>query len=127
MSVKVAVRVRPFNEREKKLGCECIVDMQDPTTILKPFKGEAERKFTFDYSFWSFDGFQTQPDGFMKATGSKYADQRQVFERIGQKILDNAWQGYHCCLFAYGQTGSGKSYSMIGFGANKGIVPITCS
>jgi kinesin family protein 13 len=40
-------------------------------------------------------------------------------------VLDNAWQGYHCCLFAYGQTGSGKSYSMIGYGANKGIVPIT--
>jgi hypothetical protein len=33
--------------------------------------------------------------------------------------LDNAWQGYHCCLFAYGQTGSGKSYSMIGYGTNK--------
>jgi len=27
-------------------------------------------------------------------------------------------------LFAYGQTGSGKSYSMIGYGANKGIVPM---
>ena len=29
-------------------------------------------------------------------------------------------------MFAYGQTGSGKSYSMIGYGANKGIVPIAC-
>lgn len=29
-------------------------------------------------------------------------------------------------MFAYGQTGSGKSYSMVGYGANKGIVPITC-
>jgi len=28
-------------------------------------------------------------------------------------------------LFAYGQTGSGKSFSMIGFGPNKGIVPIS--
>jgi kinesin family protein 13 len=27
-------------------------------------------------------------------------------------------------LFAYGQTGSGKSHSMIGYGANKGIVPM---
>lgn len=31
-----------------------------------------------------------------------------------------------CSLFAYGQTGSGKSYSMVGYGTNKGIVPITC-
>jgi len=42
-------------------------------------------------------------------------------------VLDNAWQGYHCCLFAYGQTGSGKSYSMIGHGKNEGIVPIACN
>lgn len=41
-------------------------------------------------------------------------------------MLDNAWQGYHCCLFAYGQTGSGKSYSMIGVPPNVGIVPIAC-
>ena len=41
-------------------------------------------------------------------------------------MLDNAWQGYNAALFAYGQTGSGKSYSMIGYGPNKGIVPITC-
>lgn len=39
-------------------------------------------------------------------------------------MLDNAWQGYHTCLFAYGQTGSGKSHSMIGYGENKGIVPL---
>jgi kinesin family protein 13 len=40
--------------------------------------------------------------------------------------LNNAWKGFHCCLFAYGQTGSGKSYSMVGYGKNKGIVPISC-
>lgn len=45
---------------------------------------------------------------------------------MGQGILDNAWKGYNATLFAYGQTGSGKSYSVIGYGANKGIVPILC-
>ena len=39
-------------------------------------------------------------------------------------MLDNTWEGYHTCLFAYGQTGSGKSHSMIGYGMNKGIVPL---
>jgi len=34
--------------------------------------------------------------------------------------------GYNCCLFAYGQTGAGKSYSMIGYGANRGIIPLAC-
>lgn len=41
-------------------------------------------------------------------------------------MLTNAWDGYNSTLFAYGQTGSGKSYSVIGWNANKGIVPMFC-
>lgn len=41
-------------------------------------------------------------------------------------MLDNAFAGYNACLFAYGQTGSGKSYSVVGYGENKGIVPRAC-
>jgi len=36
--------------------------------------------------------------------------------------LENAWQGYNTSLFAYGQTGSGKSWSVVGYGANKGKI-----
>ncbi len=46
--------------------------------------------------------------------------QTKVFEDLGRGVLSNAWNGYNCSLFAYGQTGSGKSYSMVGYGANKG-------
>lgn len=52
--------------------------------------------------------------------------QRDVFRDLGGGILDSAWQGYNATLLAYGQTGSGKSYSMIGFGANKGLIPSVC-
>ena len=41
-------------------------------------------------------------------------------------LLLKCRDGYNCCLFAYGQTGSGKSYSMLGYGQNKGVVPIVC-
>lgn len=41
-------------------------------------------------------------------------------------MLNNAFEGYNACLFAYGQTGSGKSYSIVGYGENKGIVPRAC-
>jgi len=53
--------------------------------------------------------------------------QDKVFQDLGQGVLANAWEGYNCSLFAYGQTGSGKSYSMVGFGENRGIVPVTCN
>ena len=48
--------------------------------------------------------------------------QKKVFDDLGRGVLENAWKGYNCSLFAYGQTGSGKSYSMVGYGANKGTV-----
>ena len=41
-------------------------------------------------------------------------------------ILENAFDGYNTALFAYGQTSSGKSYTVVGYGKNKGIVPRMC-
>lgn len=132
----VGVRVRPFNERELKLNAQLCVAMEGQSTILQnppevaseSGKGNEPRKFTFDASFWSHDGFEEAPGGFCRAVaGSNYADQNHVFEVFGKKVLDNAWEGYHCCLFAYGQTGAGKSYSMVGYGTNKGIVPMSCN
>lgn len=58
--------------------------------------------------------------------GSNYASQQMVFDDLGRGVLKNAYEGYNTSLFAYGQTGAGKSYSMVGYGMNKGIVPITC-
>ena len=134
MSVKVAVRVRPFNATEISKGSHCCVEMKDAQTILTNPKGgdavnkDGIRKFTFDNSFWSHDSFTVNDDGYSVPDGpdSIYDDQAKVYSALGKQVLDNAWQGYHCCLFAYGQTGSGKSYSMVGYGANKGIVPQAC-
>ncbi|CAH8618590.1 unnamed protein product [Schistosoma intercalatum] len=86
------------------------------------------KQFTFDHSYWSHDGFKTEADGVLVPDGenSIYVSQRHVFDDLGRGLLENAFSGYSCSLFAYGQTGSGKSYSMIGYGPNRGIVPIIC-
>ena len=58
----MAVRVRPFNRRETELKSKLIVDMKDKTTIItNPETGE-KKDFTFDFSFWSHDGFDTRED-----------------------------------------------------------------
>jgi len=126
-ALKVAVRVRPFNQREKDRDAKLVIDMQGPTTIIShPDTGE-EKKFTFDYSYWSHDEFDTEENGYMVPSGPKYADQQKVFNDLGVGLLENAWKGFNCCVFAYGQTGSGKSYSIVGYGENKGIIPLTCA
>ncbi|XP_007935192.1 kinesin-like protein KIF28P [Orycteropus afer afer] len=129
-SVKVAVRVRPFSQREKNSRSKCVISMlsKTTTTIQDPKNPEHVKTFTFDLAYWSHSGFQKDKDGVLISAdpSSNFAGQRDVFHDLGRGILDNAWQGYNATLLAYGQTGSGKSYSMIGFGANKGIIPNVC-
>jgi kinesin family member 13 len=126
-SVKVAIRVRPFNNREKAEGAVLCIQMQGKMT--KVFSPELTKEFFFDYSYWSHDGFVEDPESGMMVKDSPssiYSDQKTVYNDLGVGVLNNAFEGYHCCLFAYGQTGSGKSYSMVGYGKNKGIIPIVC-
>jgi hypothetical protein len=128
-SVKVAVRVRPFNTREKNMSSQCIIEMKDNMTkITDPASGK-EKKFYFDYSYWSHDGYVEEPNTALMVPdgpGSMYASQQKIFDDLGMDVLNNAWEGYHTCLFAYGQTGSGKSYSIVGYGKNEGIIPMAC-
>jgi len=62
MSVKVAVRLRPFNQREIDLDSKLILEMNgNCTKITNPEDGN-KRDFNFDYSFWSHDGFIINED-----------------------------------------------------------------
>ena len=57
----------------------------------------------------------------------RYADQHKIYEDIGGAIIANANKGFNCSIFAYGETGAGKSYSLLGYGGNKGLLPNTCA
>mmetsp|Transcript_25485 Transcript_25485/g.4229 ORF Transcript_25485/g.4229 Transcript_25485/m.4229 type:complete len:111 (-) Transcript_25485:156-488(-) len=102
--------------------------MRGNTTKIWNPDTKAEREFNFDYSYWSHDGFTEQANGILVKDSeySQYADQQSVFNDLGIQVLNNAWEGYHTCLFAYGQTGSGKSYSIVGYPPNRGIIPMAC-
>uniref|UniRef100_A0A8C0YGK8 Kinesin family member 13Bb n=1 Tax=Cyprinus carpio carpio TaxID=630221 RepID=A0A8C0YGK8_CYPCA len=124
-NVKVAVRVRPMNRRERDLKTKFVVDMEGNQTILYPAngnlgKGDSRSKpkvFAYDYCFWSMD----------EAEAAKFAGQDVVFQCLGESLLDSAFQGYNACIFAYGQTGSGKSYTMMGAAEQPGLIPRLCS
>ena len=111
MSVTVAVRCRPFSTRELEGRAECVVNMQGAIrnaihsaplaladnkclvgnrTELQPpsdaatgrQKGVA-RTFEYDLSFWSH-----------RTGDDHYASQEHVFDCLGVKMLDNAFEGY---------------------------------
>ncbi|XP_073726238.1 kinesin-like protein KIF1A isoform X19 [Misgurnus anguillicaudatus] len=118
-SVKVAVRVRPFNSREIGKESKCIIQMSgNTTTIINPKAPKENKSFNFDYSYWS----HTSPEDI------NYASQQQVYRDIGEEMLLHAFEGYNVCIFAYGQTGAGKSYTMMGKQEKdqQGIIPLLC-
>ncbi|XP_053713823.1 kinesin-like protein KIF1A isoform X21 [Synchiropus splendidus] len=119
-SVKVAVRVRPFNSREIGKESKCIIQMSgNTTTIINPKQAKDNKSFNFDYSYWS----HTSPEDV------NYASQMLVYKDIGEEMLLHAFEGYNVCIFAYGQTGAGKSYTMMGkqdVKDQQGIIPLLC-
>ncbi|KAL4110804.1 hypothetical protein PRIC1_002491 [Phytophthora ramorum] len=93
-------------------SCIRMVKETQQTIITDP-ETNVEKVFTFDYSYNSFAP-PSEPE---------HASQQTVWEDIGVKVLEHAWNGFNVSLFAYGQTGAGKSFSMVGYGSDKGIIP----
>lgn len=124
-SVRVAVRVRPMNRREKDLEAQNIIRMEGNKTSITNVKipdgptGDSLRDrtktFTYDFSYDSSD-----------PNRSEFTSQEQVFSDLGLDVLKSAFEGYNACVFAYGQTGSGKSYTMMGTPGEAGLIPRIC-
>jgi hypothetical protein len=137
--VKVFVRVRPFNEREKAQGAQLMapivkVDAAEPShiTLLDPKHDMRPKEtYTFDHCFWSVvssndpgtaassDGCWTpRPTSQPPFITPPYASQADVYDLVGHSVLCNAIEGFNGCIFAYGQTGSGKTFTMMGYEPN---------
>lgn len=114
--------MRPLNVRERSFGDEVIIDINETTITVTNSKipehtvGDQHREkckvFTFDHSYWS-----------VNPSDPHYVSQEQVFEDLGQDMIDCAFYGYNACVFAYGQTGSGKTYTMTGNPNDEGLIP----
>ncbi|NXG22151.1 KI16B protein, partial [Grallaria varia] len=124
-SVKVAVRVRPMNRREKDLNAKFIISMENnkttitnlkvPETVSGDMGRERTKTFTYDFSYFSAD-----------SKSPSFVCQEMVFKNLGMDVLKSAFEGYNACVFAYGQTGSGKSYTMMGNAGDAGLIPRIC-
>ncbi|NWS86376.1 KIF14 protein, partial [Toxostoma redivivum] len=113
--VIVAVRVRPFSNREKTENSFPVIYMNGSETIVRNPSTNQVYSFSYDFSFWSFD--KGDPN---------FASQAMIYKTLALPLLERAFEGYNACLFAYGQTGSGKSYTMMGFDEDRGIIPRLC-
>lgn len=111
-TVKVAIRCRPLNSKEKNNGNTRIVNVNNErgeVCVSKPSDMDAKPKtFTFDFSYG--------PD----------STQKQVYDQCASQIVKSCLEGYNGTIFAYGQTGTGKTFTMEGnrnSETDKGVIP----
>ncbi|XP_060621195.1 kinesin-like protein KIF3A isoform X2 [Anolis sagrei] len=111
-NVKVVVRCRPFNEREKTMCYKMSVNVDEMRGTITVHKtdssNEPPKTFTFDTVF---------------GPESKQLD---VYNLTARPIIDSVLEGYNGTIFAYGQTGTGKTFTMEGVRAVpelRGIIP----
>ncbi|XP_061636315.1 kinesin-like protein KIF14 [Phyllopteryx taeniolatus] len=114
-AVTVAVRVRPFNAREKAEKASQVIFISGQETVVRHPDSKQSYSFTYDFSLCSVD-----------SSDRSFASQQMVYETLAKPLLLCAFDGFNTCLFAYGQTGSGKSYTMMGFGEEAGVIPRFC-
>ncbi|XP_068270673.1 kinesin-like protein KIF17 isoform X2 [Nyctibius grandis] len=112
-AVKVIVRCRLMNEREKALGCKTVVSvesargqcfLQNPAAAAD----EPPKEFTFDGAY------------------NQEHNTEQIYNEIAYPLVEGVTEGCNGTIFAYGQTGSGKSFTMQGIedpSTQKGIIP----
>jgi len=117
-SIKVAIRVRPFNKREKELGCTLIVDMQGNSTILANPEDPTDKKtFAFDYSYWSHDGYifddSTKTD--IPAPGNtKFKGQNEVYSDMGLRFSPMLSKGTTHAFLPMVKRGQEKAILLLG-------------
>ncbi|PWZ01286.1 kinesin-3 motor protein [Testicularia cyperi] len=120
-NIKVVVRCRPMNSRERNRGASNLIEFVDDRQLVltPPQEGDSRENAKATKK-------KAMPFSFDRAY-DEHTEQSTLFEYVGLELLDHAFNGFNTCVFAYGQTGSGKSHSMVGYAEAKGLIPLTCS
>ena len=112
-TVRVVVRCRPLNSKERQNGNQKVVEMDTTrgTVVLQPANSqpsEVPKTFTFDQVY------------------DDTTKQENLYAQTASRIVDSVLEGFNGTIFAYGQTGTGKTFTMEGINHDeqlKGIIP----
>jgi len=150
--LKVAIRCRPIDSRERALNDKCIVtpNSSEGTVTLdltRIVQGMESASFAYDHVYGPESRCAPPLTTFSSTVGRLLPSQlppslitpcsvcclasqsqQEVFETIGFDALEHAFLGYNVSMFAYGQTSSGKTFSMMGIPGcdDVGLIPRIC-
>ncbi|XP_045541114.1 kinesin-like protein KIF3A [Papilio machaon] len=112
-NVRVVVRVRPMDQREKMEGsynCVSVDSVNNTIAVTRSNASPPEPPRIYAYDA-VFDTNTSQMD---------------IYVQTASPIVEQVVRGYNGTIFAYGQTGTGKTYTMAGSNTApelRGIIP----
>ncbi|CAH0756808.1 unnamed protein product [Diatraea saccharalis] len=112
-NVRVVVRVRPMDQREKLEGSPNCVSVDPVNNTVAVTRNnvtppEPPRIYAYD------------------AVYDSNTSQMDIYVQTASPIVEEVLRGYNGTIFAYGQTGTGKTYTMAGANSApelRGIIP----
>eukprot|EP01038_Epipyxis_sp_PR26KG_P012422 gene12422-16660_t len=115
VSIKVAIRCRPFTEPDR-LGVKLRQISEELGEVELINSDYTTSRFPFTYAWWSANGYNNylQGDNMPEADDMTLINQETVYESCGTKIKADLLGGNAVVLFAYGLSGSGKTYTVFG-------------
>lgn len=125
--MKVVVRVRPENTKEKAAGFRKVVHVVDKHILLFDPKQE-EISFFHKKKTTNFDITKRQNKDLKFVFDTVFDEtstQLEVFEQTTKPILRSFLNGYNCTVLAYGATGAGKTHTMLGSVGEPGVMYLT--
>ncbi|XP_060228175.1 kinesin-like protein KIF18A isoform X1 [Meriones unguiculatus] len=125
--MKVVVRVRPENTKEKADAFRRVVHVVDKHILVFDPKHE-EVSFFHRAKTTNYDITKRQNKDLkfvFDAVFDETSTQMEVFEHTTKPILHSFLNGYNCTVLAYGATGAGKTHTMLGSAAEPGVMYLT--
>lgn len=128
ISIKVIVRVRPYNEREMQDNHRTVIEVVDDKMLIFDPKEKQAPFFFHNVAQKGRDMLKKQNkqlqfifDRVFDSTSTN----NDVFEGSTKNLISNLLDGYNCSVFAYGATGAGKTHTMLGNKEDRGITYCT--
>ena len=114
-SVKVIVRCRPLNEKEREMNTRLVIETNSLLHQCSIQRSGDDPKSAKNFKFDGVYGISSSTE--------------VIYSEIVRPIVTGVVEGYNGTVFAYGQTSCGKTFTMDGIqtpSAQKGIIPRCC-
>ncbi|XP_069821875.1 kinesin-like protein KIF18A isoform X2 [Dendropsophus ebraccatus] len=125
--VRVVIRVRPPNEKEKVANFTSVVQVVDKHMLVFDPKVE-EVNFFHGRSTANRDVTKRKNKDLkfvFDCVFDENSTQQEVFDQTTKVVLDGVLNGYNCTVLAYGATGAGKTHTMLGSAGEPGVMYLT--